>query len=100
MKDIRLQIRMDESTIVDLDNLVLDKGYKSRSDAIRNVIHEKATASCGSFWHIDYNGPITCDACKEPAWWANGISFILPKFCPNCGRRMANGGKNMVEDKS
>lgn len=100
MKDIRMQIRMDETTLVELNNLILDKGYKSKSDAIRNVIHEKATSSASSFWHIDDNGPITCDVCKEPAWWANGITFILPKFCPNCGHRMANGGKKLVGDKS
>ena len=31
---------------------------------------------------------LRCSECRKVAMWANGISYIYPNFCPNCGARM------------
>ena len=36
--------------------------------------------------HPNYH--LTCSECRNVAMWANGISYIYPNFCPNCGADM------------
>ena len=42
-------------------------------------------------WIVEGKHPkyhLRCSECRKIAMWANGISYIYPNFCPNCGAKM------------